>query len=111
MSLRYELHTLPDRVSMHLSGRIDRDAADALDTAYRQAAETGINRVGLDFGDVEYINSTGIALIVGLLGKARADSSEVHANGLSEHYRHIFEITRLSDFITIDDERSGGHHE
>ena len=48
-----------------------------------------------------YINSTGIALIVGLLGRARADGVAVRACGLSDHYREIFEITRLSDFMTI----------
>ena len=61
----------------------------------------------LDFGDVAYINSTGIALIVGLLGRARADGVAVAACRLSDHYREIFEITRLSDFMSIHaDERS-----
>jgi anti-anti-sigma factor len=58
----------------------------------------------LDFADVEYINSTGIALIVGLLAQARARDVEVRATGLSDHYREIFEITRLADFMTIEEE-------
>jgi anti-anti-sigma factor len=60
-------------------------------------------RVVLDFGDVDYINSTGIALIVRLLAEARRDHREVIAEGLSAHYREIFRITRLSDFLTIAD--------
>ena len=55
----------------------------------------------LDFETVDYINSTGIALIVSLLGRARAEQRPVFASGLSDHYRHIFSITRLSDFIQI----------
>ena len=43
--------------------------------------------VVLDFADVDYINSTGIALIVGLLAKARRSTATVRAFGLSEHYR------------------------
>ena len=59
----------------------------------------------LDFAAVDYINSTGIALIVGLLAEARKTGQEVQARGLAEHYREIFRITRLSDFMTIlDDE-------
>ena len=46
--------------------------------------------VTLDFSAVDYINSTGIALIVGLLAQARADGQEVQARGLAEHYREIF---------------------
>jgi hypothetical protein len=29
---------------------------------------------------------------------------EVRATGLSDHYREIFEITRLADFMTIEEE-------
>lgn len=103
MSLQYELSGSDDVARLILTGRIDRDATTTLDQAYRAAAETGASKVELDFGAVEYINSTGIALIVGLLGRARGDSREVLAAGLTQHYQHIFEITRLSDFITIVD--------
>ena len=43
---------------------------------------------------------------MGLLGRARAAGVAVAARGLTDHYREIFEITRLSDFMTIEaDER------
>ena len=60
-----------------------------------------------------YINSTGIALIVGLLGRARGADLPVTARALTDHYREIFEITRLSDFMTIEAGRSGpgGEHD
>jgi hypothetical protein len=47
---------------------------------------------------------------VGLLAQARTGRVEVRAFGLSDHYREIFEITRLSDFMTIadDEERAVG---
>jgi hypothetical protein len=32
----------------------------------------------------------------------------VHVVGLSEHYRHIFEITRLADFMSFFAERGRG---
>jgi anti-anti-sigma factor len=67
----------------------------------------GARRVTLDFGGVGYINSTGIALIVRLLAEARRDGREVHAVGLSEHYREIFRITRLSDYVILEDEEGG----
>src|SRR4029453_6282677 len=58
-------------------------------------------RVVLDFGGVGYINSTGIALIVRLLAEARRDHRDVVAVGLTDHYREIFRITRLSAHLTI----------
>jgi anti-sigma B factor antagonist len=101
MSLSHEIRRHGDRVEVGLSGRIDRDAAGALDAAYAAASVDAPASVELDFSGVDYINSTGIALIVSVLARARAHGIAVRASGLTEHYRHIFEITRLSDFIEV----------
>jgi anti-anti-sigma factor len=87
-----------------LRGRIDRDGDGALAEASARAAGLGAPVVELDFGAVDYINSTGIALIVRLLAEARRDHRQVRARGLTEHYREIFRITRLSDYVTLDDD-------
>ena len=86
-----------------LHGDVNASAEAALQGAYAQATSGNPGAVVLDFSDVEYINSTGIALIVGLLAQARAREVEVRATGLSDHYREIFEITRLADFMTIEE--------
>ncbi|HEV3463223.1 MAG TPA: STAS domain-containing protein [Actinomycetota bacterium] len=78
-----------------LHGEINLGADQALMAAYDPAT------VVLNFAGVDYINSTGIALIVGLLARARKEHRTVRAFGLSEHYRQIFAITRLSDFMGI----------
>lgn len=85
---------------LDLRGDIDAAAAAALDAAYTQAAAAP-GRVSLNFTGVGYINSTGIALIVGVLARARAERREVAAFGLDDHYREIFTITRLSDFMRL----------
>ena len=87
-----------------LTGDLNSSAEDALNEAYAQATGAGAGAVVLNFERAEYINSTGIALIVGLLAQARANGVEMKAFGLSDHYREIFEITRLADFMTITDD-------
>lgn len=84
-----------------LAGQLDGQADAALNAAYAQANRSDLVAVLLDFSDVTYINSTGIALVVGLLAQARKGSIAVLVCGLSEHYQHIFEITRLADFMTF----------
>jgi anti-sigma B factor antagonist len=91
----------PDGAAIELAGDLDSGAREALDRAFAEAAVAPGGALLLDFTAVEYISSSGIALIVGLLGRARADRVAVGACGLSEHYREIFEITRLSDFMSI----------
>ena len=95
--------TIPGEVRLDLQGDVDLFADEALAAGYTAAAEAGATRVVLDFVDVDYINSTGIALIVRLLAEARRDRRDVVAVGLSDHYREIFRITRLSDYLTIAD--------
>ena len=55
----------------------------------------------LDFGGLEYMNSSGIGLLVTLLVRANRNHQRMLAYGLSEHYRQIFELTRLDEAIAI----------
>ena len=92
----------PGAAILDLRGVINADAEGTLNAAYSEAESHNPPTVVLNFGDVDYINSTGIALIVGLLAKARAAHIPLTAVSLSDHYREIFTITRLSDFIEIE---------
>ena len=85
-----------------LHGEINLGADQALGAAYERAVQDDPRTVVLNFADVDYINSTGIALIVGLLAKARAHAIPIRAYGLTPHYQEIFEITRLADFLAIN---------
>ena len=90
-----------------LHGEINAQAEDTLNQAYADAAAQNTPVVVLNFSGVDYINSTGIALIVGLLAEARKSHRRLVVYGLSEHYVQIFQITRLSDFMGIyEDEAS-----
>jgi anti-anti-sigma factor len=90
-----------------LDGEINGAAEPALNAAYQSADQANPDVVVLNFEKVVYINSTGIALIVGLLAQARKSHRRLVVYGLSEHYQEIFRITRLSDFMQIyEDERS-----
>ena len=84
-----------------LTGDIDGSQEATLQAAYAEAAQHGAGPMLLNFGGVGYINSTGIALIVGLLARARKAKRRLLVFGLSPHYQEIFQITRLADFMTV----------
>jgi anti-sigma B factor antagonist len=91
----------PGAAIVDLHGEINAFAEEALDTAYSEAEGYGPGVILLNFGGVDYINSTGIALIVGLLARARASNRRLSACCLNDHYVEIFQITRLADFMSV----------
>lgn len=84
-----------------LAGEINGFAEEAINAAFAEAESHDPVSIILNFADINYINSTGIALIVGLLAQARKQHINMVTYGLSDHYVEIFKITRLSDFMTI----------
>lgn len=89
-----------------LYGDIDSFAEQTLTATYAEAQSFEPSKIILNFGGVIYINSTGIALIVGLLAEARKNHVDLVIYGLSDHYAEIFRITRLADFMTIVSDES-----
>ncbi len=105
--LNVQVRHQPRAAIVDLHGEINAFAEESLDAAYVEAESNNPDVILLNFSDVDYINSTGIALIVGLLARARKNHRRLLAYGLSEHYVEIFQITRLADFMTVyDDEES-----
>jgi anti-sigma B factor antagonist len=99
--LEASVRRAPAGAVVDLRGEIDGFAEEALGAAHAEAEAGDPETILLNFEGVDYINSTGIALIVGLLAKARASKKRLLACNLSDHYVEIFNITRLSDFMNV----------
>jgi anti-anti-sigma factor len=84
-----------------LRGEINSTAEVEMEKACERATDQNPIAVLLNFGGVDYIDSTGIALIARLLAQARTSGHRLLAYGLSAHYVEIFEITRLAEFIEV----------
>ena len=85
-----------------LVGDVNASAEGSLHAAWEEAVSDRPEAVVLNFERAGYINSTGIALIVEMLAGARKQKIPLRAYGLTSHYREIFEITRLADFLAIN---------
>src|SRR5260370_1133301 len=84
-----------------LRGEIDSFGEETLNKAYDAAEAMGTGAVLLNFSAVEYMNSTGIGLLVTLLIRVNRQKQRLLAYGLSEHYRQILDLTRLDEAIGI----------
>ena len=88
---------------IEIQGEVTAASEHALKDAYERAAEGTPRAIVLDFDGLEYMNSSGIGLLVTLLVRANRNHQRMLAYGLTDHYRQIFELTRLDEAISIHD--------
>jgi anti-sigma B factor antagonist len=86
-----------------VQGELTAFAESVLMDAYNQASDGQVRAIILNFEDLEYMNSSGIGLLVTLLIRINREKQRLLTYGLSDHYRSIFQITRLDDAIAIHD--------
>ena len=99
-----DVRKVSDRVSViDIKGELTAFAEGVLMEAYAQASDGRVRAIVLNFEGLEYMNSSGIGLLVTLLIRINREKQRLLTYGLSDHYRSIFQITRLDDAISIYD--------
>ena len=87
-----------DKLEIKLDGRLDGVAAPSLDA---KLALDGVRELVLDFAKCHYISSAGIrSVLKAHQAMAKAQGKMVVTN-VSPHVREVFDLTGLSDMITI----------
>lgn len=89
-----------------IEGEITAFAESVMMDAYTEATKNGAEAIILNFSELDYMNSSGIGLLVTMLIRAQRHKQNLLAYGLSDHYRQIFELTRLNEAIEIYDDES-----
>jgi anti-sigma B factor antagonist len=92
----------PGVTVIEIAGEVTRESDLHLQDAYERAG-TDTRAIILSFDGLEYMNSSGIGLLVTLLVRAQRNRQQMLACGLTDHYRQIFELTRLDEVISIHD--------
>jgi anti-sigma B factor antagonist len=91
----------PKAAILRIHGEITSASDKVLSDAYATASQAGARSIVLDFGDLDYMNSGGIGLLVTLLVRVQRAGQRLLAVGLSDHYRQILALTRLDEVIGI----------
>lgn len=97
-----------DAVSvLAFSGDISSTSKEALLAAYR-GLDAPASPLLLDFTSVDYINSSGIAIIIQMLLEAsKTGSQAIGIFGLSPHFRKVFTMVGISKYANLyDDEKA-----
>ena len=85
---------------LRFEGDIASTSKDAVLGAYH-ALPKGTSLVLLDFTKVDYINSSGIALVIQMLIEASNSGQKVYAFGLSAHFTKVFTMVGITRYAGI----------
>jgi anti-sigma B factor antagonist len=97
-----DVRELSPRTSVvDIRGDVTAASEGALMEAYSKASGPATRVLVLNFSGLEYMNSGGIGMLVTLLVRANRQRQQLLAFGLNDHYRQIFELTRLDEAIGI----------
>jgi len=94
----------PGAALIAIRGDVTAACEQDLMAAHEEATDTGAKLVILDFSAMDYMNSGGIGMLVTLLVRGQRRQQRLAAIGLTEHYRQIFELTRLDEAIGLFDD-------
>ena len=89
------------------AGDISSSSKDAILAAYH-ALDAKVKKVLLDFRGVEYINSSGIAIIIQMLMEARkAGQRSIGIFGLTPHFQKVFTMVGVPKYATVAEDEGG----
>ena len=88
----------------HLHGRLmDQQQADRLMAALDEELKAGHKTVILDMGELQYMNSTGLNILINVLTRTRNAGGDTLIAAVSHSVRQLFVVTKLDTVFTITD--------
>lgn len=85
-----------------LSGRlIEKNQAEGLIKEFEGLLGGGMNRFLMSLEDLEYVNSTGLNLLIGMFTQARNSGGELIIGGISPKVKKLMVMTKLDSIFKI----------
>ncbi|MCM3666763.1 anti-sigma factor antagonist [Mesobacillus subterraneus] len=108
MNISIDVKETESVLAVKVNGEIDAYTAPQLrEKLFPLSEKEGVKMV-VDLSEVNYMDSTGLGVFVGVFKNVRAHNGEFKIVGLSERLQRLFEITGLADIIDINSQIEGG---
>jgi anti-sigma B factor antagonist len=108
MNISIDVKEKESVLAVKVNGEIDAYTAPQLrEKLFPLSEKEGVKMV-VDLSEVNYMDSTGLGVFVGVFKNVRAHNGEFKIVGLSERLQRLFEITGLADIIDINSQIEGG---
>jgi anti-sigma B factor antagonist len=85
---------------LRFSGDITSASQPAVLGTYEGLPDT-VKRILLDFSKVEYLNSSGIALVIQMMIAASKRGQTIRSFGLSPHFQKVFTMVGITKYTSL----------
>lgn len=82
-----------------IAGEVTSFSEKIIEQAYEKLTADGFKKIGFNFKNVSYINSAGMAIIIGILTKSRARNQGLRCWGLTDHFQKIFDMVGITKYM------------
>lgn len=86
---------------LSLKGRLDLASGAGLKDQVKQLLDKERNLLHLNLAEVDFINSSGLGVLVSIMKEARLRKGRLTLSNLATYVQEIFEITQLSHIFEI----------
>jgi anti-sigma B factor antagonist len=101
MNLLIDTHHNNEEIIVTIAGEIDAFTAPKLREEIMPLADQKNQTIIISLKDVSYLDSTGLGVFVGLFKQLKKNDGEMKLVDLSDRLKRLFEITGLSNIMTI----------
>jgi anti-anti-sigma factor len=84
-----------------IKGDVTAITGEAIEKAYQKVSADGAKKILLCFNAESYINSGGIAILIGIAAESKENSQTIRMTGLSSHFQKIFHMVGLTKYTEI----------
>lgn len=102
MDLSIDVVSEEEKSVVHLIGEIDVYTASKLKESILPLTERPQHIIEVDFGCVEYMDSTGLGVFISALKSSKEYESHIKLINLKEREHRLFKITGLNKIIDVD---------
>lgn len=95
------LRRLGDVVILDIIGDVTSFAEEKIDQAYKNASRVGTRKILINFKEDDYINSAGIAIIIGIVTEGRRKGETIGVVQPSKHFQKLFDMIGLTQYVNI----------
>lgn len=87
---------------VRLSGELDVSNAESLKNELNGKIDKKFTDIKIDMSKLDYIDSTGIGIIVGIMKRLRGEEKDISILNAKENIKKIFNITGLDQIISME---------